>query len=313
MKIVVYGIGGVGGYFGGKLAQTNNHITFIARGRHLEAIKANGLHVKSIYGDFTAHPAMVTDSILEVDTPDLILLSVKSWQVIPVAKVLKAVVGKNTLVLPLQNGADNADKLLTVFERTNVLAGLCRIISFIAAPGKIHHKAFHPQVLFGELNNEKTVRVQAVKSVFDAAGFDNRIPGDIHTEIWRKFLFICTLSGIGGLTRAKVGVMRSDAYIRNLMVQTAQEIVAVANTKGIALTQTDIDKTFDAIAGQDPNTTASMQRDIMEGKPSELEDFNGYIVREGKKYGISVPVNEFIYRCLLPMENVARSPRKPEN
>ena len=307
MKIVVYGIGGVGGYFGGKLAQTDHHITFIARGEHLEAIQKNGLYIKSIYGDFMAKPDLATDDILEAASPDLILLAVKSWQVEAVAQHLKPIVGDNTLVLPLQNGADNADKLLKIFDRKNVLTGLCKIVSFIEGPGKIHHKGFHPQVIFGELNNQKTERLQAVKKVFDTALFDNKIPEDIHLEIWRKFLFITTISGIGALTRTDIGGIRSDNYIRALMLKTAAEIVAVANAKGIALSQTDIENTFKALDDQAPDNTASMQRDIMEGKPSELDNFNGYIVREGEKHHIPTPVNEFIYYCLLPMETKARS------
>ncbi len=311
MEIVVYGIGGVGGYFGGRLAQTDHRVTFIARGRHLNAIKENGLQVKSILGNFTVKPTAATDDILEVNTPDLVILAVKSWQLTTVAAQLKPIIGANTLVLPLQNGADNADKLANVLPEKNVLAGLCRIISFIEAPGKIHHKAFQPQILFGELNNEKTARLNAVKAVFDTAGFDNRIPDDIHLEIWRKFLFITTLSGIGGLTRVEMGSMRSDDYIRNLMLQTATEIMAVANAKGIAITPSDIEKVFAFIDQQAPDATASMQRDIMDGKPSELDNFNGYVVREGKKHNIPTPVNEFIYRCLLLMENKARNSNVP--
>ena len=306
MNIVIYGIGGVGGYFGGRLAQTNNHITFIARGTHLKAIRENGLIVKSICGDFTVKPTLATDNIAAVKNPDLIILAVKSWQLADVAEQLKPILAKHTMVLPLQNGADNADKLLKVLSRDNVLAGLCRIISFVEAPGKICHKAFDPEIVFGELNNERTDRVQAVKKVFDNAGFHNHIPEDIQLEIWRKFLFITTLSGIGGLTRAPIGVMRSDDYIRDLMLQTAAEITAVARAKGIALSQNDIKAAFKAIDRQAPDATSSTQRDIIDGKASELDNFNGYIVREGKKYGIPTPVNEFVYRCLLPMENSAR-------
>ncbi|MEM9685991.1 MAG: 2-dehydropantoate 2-reductase [Bacteroidota bacterium] len=307
MKIVVYGIGGVGGYFGGKLAQTDHHTTFIARGKHLETIKTNGLHVKSIDGDFVAQPAVATDNVLEVEHPDLILLAVKSWQLAAVAQHIKPVIMPKTMVLPLQNGAENTDTLLKILHKENVLVGLCRIFSFIAAPGEIYHKAAKPQVLFGEPDNRKTSRIQALKAIFDAAGFDNRIPEDIHLEVWRKFLFIATVSGIGALTRIPIGETRFDPYIRNLMLQTAEEIKAVANAKGISLTAADIETTFAFTDRQAPESTASMQRDIMEGKPSELESFNGYIVREGRKHGIPTPVNEYIYRCLLPMENKARA------
>lgn len=305
-KIVVYGIGGVGGYFGGKLVSGGFDVSFIARRAHLEAIQKHGLQVKSMYGDFIANPSLATDDISIVTEADLIILGVKSWQVEAVAKNVKPYLKDHASVLPLQNGADNADKLLSVLDKKNVLAGLCKIISYVESPGIINHVAFHPQVIFGEINNEKTERVKQINAIFDKAGFENHIAEDIHVAIWQKFLFIAMISGIGGLTRSVIGIMREDPAIRALMRSTANEIV-VANAKGISLTQADIENAFKAIDKQTYTTTASMQRDIMEGKPSELDNFNGYIVSEGKKLGIDTPVNAFIYSCLLPMEKKARN------
>jgi len=306
MKIIVIGAGGVGGYFGGKLAKAGFDVTFIVRGTHLDAIKNNGLQIKSIDGDFTIHPK-VTATIKDVKDPDLIILGVKSWQVLDVAQQLKPVLNKNTMVLPLQNGADNADKLVSILDKQNVLAGLSRIVSKIEAPGIINHFAFEPQINFGEYNNEKTERVKMVKAVFDKAGFKNSVSEDIHLDIWRKFLFIATISGIGALTRVVFGVMREDEAIRKMIHQTAIEIMNVANAKGINLTKKDIEIAIRAIDNTDYNTTASMQRDVMEGRPSELENFNGYIVKQGELLGVKTPVNSFIYQCLVPQENKARS------
>jgi len=305
MKIVVIGTGGVGGFFGGKIAKAGYDVTFIARGKHLEAIATKGLKVKSIEGDFTVYPKVI-DKIGEVKNPDLIILGVKSWQVIEVAKQIKPILMKETMVLPLQNGADNADKLLSVLPKENVLAGLSRIVSKIESPGIINHFAFVPQINFGEYDNKQTERIQKVKTVFDKAGFKNFISKDIHLDIWRKFLFIATISGIGALTRAVFGVMREDKAIRKMILETANEIKQIANAKGISLTESDIEISMQAIDNNDYNTTASMQRDMMEGRPSELENFNGYIVDQGKNLGISTPLNSFTYNCLLPQENNAR-------
>ena len=305
MKIVIIGAGGVGGFFGAKLVKVGFDVTFIVRGKHLDAIKTNGLQVKSIDGDFTVHPK-VTDKINEVKNPDLIILGVKSWQVREVALQIKPILTKETMVLPLQNGADNADKLLSVLPKENVLAGVSRIVSKIESPGIINHFAFVPQINIGEYDNKKTERIQKVKVAFDKAGFKNSISNDIHLDIWRKFLFIATISGIGALTRAVFGVMRQDKAIRKMILDTANEIKQIANTKGIGLTEKDIEITMQAIDNNDYNTTASMQRDMMEGRPSELENFNGYIVDQGKKLGISTPLNSFTYYCLLPQENKAR-------
>lgn len=306
MNIVVIGAGGVGGYFGGKLAKSGCDVTFIARGKHLEAIKNKGLQVKSILGDFTVYPK-VTDNMKDIKNPDLIILGVKSWQIMGIAEQLKAVISSKTMVLPLQNGADNADKLRSVLPEEHVLAGLCKIVSKVESPGVINHFTFEPEIVFGEYDNRKTERVQKIKSVFDKAGLKNRISEDIHLDIWKKFLFIGTISGIGALTRAVFGVMREHEGIRKIIFDTAKEMVAIANAKGVGLTLQDVEMIVNVIDSLDFNTTASMQRDIMEGKPSELENFNGYIVAQGKELGIETATNSFIYHCLMPQEAKARS------
>lgn len=305
MKIIVYGVGGVGGYFGGKLAQAGNDVTFIARGKHLEAIQENGLQVKSINGDFTVFPS-VTNDISTVSNPDLIILGVKSWQIPLIANSLKPIISENTLVLPLQNGADNTEKLLQVLDPKNVLAGLCRIVSKVEYPGIINHFAFEPEVVFAENDSKLTERVTKIKDIFDKAGFKNNISNDIHLDIWRKFLFITMVSGIGALTREVFGVLKGDESIRKIMIDSGVEIMKIANAKGICITQIDLDNSMKSFDNSGYNTTASMQRDMLEGKPSELENFNGYVVKEGLLLGIETLINSFIYHCLLPQENKAR-------
>ena len=305
MNIVVVGAGGVGGYFGGKLAHAGFDVTFIARGKTLQAIKLNGLKVKSVNGDFVVHPK-VTDDIKELKNSDLVILGVKSWQVEAIAKELKDVISKQTMILPLQNGADNADRLRNILPHENVLAGLCKIVSKIEAPGVINHFAFEPEIVFGEYDGKLTSRVKKVKSAFNKAGFKSTISENIQLDIWKKFLFITTISGIGAITRVVYGEIRKDDYLRQIMYQTANEIVAIANAKGVVLTNSDIEMTLKIIDNFNHGTTASMQRDFMAGRPSELENFNGYIVKQGKELHVLTPANSFIYHCLLPQERKAR-------
>ncbi|NDK18888.1 MAG: 2-dehydropantoate 2-reductase [Zetaproteobacteria bacterium] len=306
MKIVVVGAGGVGGYFGGRLAQAGFDLTFLLRDAQFEAIKQNGLQVKSIKGDFKVFPKVINDVKTLNNTPDLIILGIKSWQLIALAKQIKPIIGKNTLVLPLQNGADNADKLLTVLPRKNVLAGLCRIVSKVESPGIINHFDFEPEIIFGNLNNQITEPLKALKNAFDKAGIKNKLSENILTDIWIKFLFITTYSGIGALTRMPIGAVRAHAYLMNMMLETADEVLQIAQAKKIALTQQNVKNCISAIENLDYHSTASMQRDLMEGKPSELENFNGYIVKQGLELGIKTPINDFIYYCLLPQEQKAR-------
>ncbi|WP_417360704.1 ketopantoate reductase family protein [Galbibacter sp.] len=306
MNILIYGIGGIGGYFGGKLALTNHHVTFIARGKQLRAIQENGLKVKSILGDFHCTPNLVTDDPKQAPTPDLVIMGVKSWQLAQGAAQIATILGENSLVLPLQNGVDNPNKLIQHIDEKQVLCGFCNLISFIETPGVVCHFAFPPTLTFGELNNSKSSRIQEIDAVFKQADIKSIIPEDIHRELWKKFMFITTISAIGGLCRAPIGDLRESEYITQLMRSTAEEILSVAQAKDIDLRPSDIEKVFETITHLDGLSTASTQRDLMAGKPSELETFNGYIVKQAKQYGIPVPVNEMLYECLLPMERQAR-------
>ncbi len=307
MKILIYGIGGAGGYFGARMAKAGYEVTMIARGKHLEAIRENGLEIESINGNFKVFPKLATDNLKDIPQQDLVILGVKSWQIEEVASLLEPILGEETMVLPLQNGADNVEKLLRILPQKNVLAGLCKIVSFIESPGKIKHASFEPLITFGEIDNIMSPRIKKVQEIFHNSEITNNIPEDIQLEIWKKFLFIVTISGIGGLTRVPIGKIRESHYLFDLMQKTALEILALANAKNVALTHEHIKETFSIIEQQPPGTTASTQRDIMAGKPSELENFNGYIVNEGTRLGVPTPINRFIYECLLPMENEARN------
>lgn len=307
MHIVIIGTGGVGGYFGGKISKSGQKVTFLARGKHFEAIRKGGLRVKSIDEDFVTFPFLVTDIIDKIEKADLILICTKSWQVEEVSSMLKPILKKSTTVIPLQNGADNASKVASALGIEYVLGGLCKIYSKIESPGVISHFGYTPEIIFGELDKTITNRLQKVKKVFDKAGIKNKISKDIHVDIWSKFIFIATLSGLGGLTRATIGEMYKNPNIRDILEQTATEIYAIGLAKGVLLPQNLVAQIMDFISKQPYESTASTQRDIMQGKPSEIENFNGYIVKEGKRLGISTPINTFIYSCLQPMEAKSRN------
>ncbi|WP_282085488.1 ketopantoate reductase family protein [Aquimarina algiphila] len=307
MHIVVIGVGGVGGYFGGKIANSGQKVTLIARGKHLDAIRKNGLQVKSIDGNFVTHPFLVTDNIDTLEKADLVLICTKSWQVAEVAKLIMPILKENTVVIPLQNGADNAEKVCAVLDKKYVLGGLCRIYSKIEAPGVISHFGHSPEVVFGELDKSKTDRLQNIKEIFDKAGFKNTISEDIEVDIWSKFMFIATVSGLGALTRATIGEMYENPDVKELLEQTATEIYKIGTGKNVNLPKDLVDRIMVFISKQPYDSTASTQRDIIEGRPSELDNFNGFIVKEGIKLDISTPINGFTYRCLQPMEVKARS------
>lgn len=313
MHIVIYGTGGVGGYFGARLAQAGNDVTFIARGKHLEAIQKNGLQLKSLKGDYLVFPANATSNISEVTNIDLILVCVKTWQLkAAAAKEIKPVLNEKTMVISLLNGVNNAEVLISFIDKKHLLGGLCKVVSKIDGYGVINHISFEPTIVFGELDNVKTERSLSLEKLFLKAGITTKLAENIQIEIWSKFLFITTISGIGALTRATIGEMIASPEIKELMQKTADEIVAVAKAKGIYLSDVLVEQQFKIIESQPFNTTSSLQRDMMDGKPSELEAQNGTIVKMGMELGIPTPVNDFIYYCLLPQEKKARSPLTPE-
>ncbi len=309
MKIIIIGAGGVGGYFGAKLAAAGFDTSFLVRGKTLEAIQANGLQVKSILGDFHI-AARATDNYDIIKDADLIILSVKSWQIEKIALKFKPFLKADAMVLPLQNGADNADRLAEILGTERVLAGLCRIVAKIESPGIIDHFGYQPEILFGEIDNSESQRVTQIHETFNKAGFKNNISSDIQRDIWLKFLFIASISAMGALTRSVLGIMREDAFIREKILKTAEEIVTIGQALGIDINEDDIQNCFNIIDSIDYNTTMSLQRDMMEEKPSELENFNGYIVKKGLELDIETPVNDFIYYTLLPMEEKTRGDRK---
>lgn len=306
MNIVIYGTGGVGGYFGARLAQAGNNVNFIARGKHLEAIQKNGLQLKSINGDYLVNPANATSDISEVKNIDLVLICVKTWQLKETAEIIKPFLNENAMVISLLNGCENHKVLSSVLDKKNVLGGLCKVVSYIERSGVINHVAYEPTIVFGELNNKKTIRALRLEAVFSKARIKTVLAEDIEKEIWTKYLYITTVSALGALTRATHGEMLNSPYIKNMMWQTAEEILAIAKVKGINLPEDIIKKQFNVIESLPYETTASLQRDIMEGKPSELEAQNGTVVRLGKELGVLTPINDLIYYSLLPQENRAR-------
>ncbi len=305
MKILIIGAGGVGGYFGAQLARTGIDVRFLVRGAHKQAIEDQGLQIKSIKGNFTVHPS-VTEDMAAVTDSDLIILATKSWQLEALATQMKEYLSSKAAVLPLQNGADNADVLRAIIKPSQVLAGLCKIVSKIESPGVIHHFMYEPQIIFGEYDSTPSERTQQIKEFFDRSGIKNVISEDIQLDIWRKFLFIASVSGLAALTRVSFGALQNDPSLVDLLQKTASEIKAVANAKNIALSESDLKAAMDMFMSMGPETTASMQRDILEGKPSELDNFNGYIVREGRRLGVETPINNFTYQALLPQEKLAR-------
>jgi len=307
MRLAIFGSGGLGGYFGARLAHAGRDVVFIARGRNLSAMRANGLAVSSALGDFHLGAVEVTDDPASVGPVDVVLVGVKTWQVEEAAAAMRPLIGSETVVIPLQNGVEAPAQLASVLGAGPVLGGFCRAISFLDAPGRIRHVGVDPYLGFGELDNRRSARVERVLETLSGIDhFTAEVPADIHVGMWNKFTIISAISGVGAVTRMPIGLMRSVPQSRLMFEQALAEIVQVAHARDIALPTDTVPKLLEFTDTFPPEGTSSMQRDIMEGRPSELEAQNGAVVRLGREVGVPVPINEFIYHSLLPMELVAR-------
>ncbi len=306
MRIAIFGTGGVGGYFGGRLAQAGEDVTFIARGEHLFAIQTKGLKVDSLNGDFVIDPAKATDDVDEVGAVDLVIVGVKAWQVPEAARAMKAMVGSKTTVLPLQNGVDAVDQLTAELGTDHVIGGLCKIVSFVVGPGHIRHAGFVPSIVIGELDNQLTDRIKEIQRTFNHAGVETTIAADIQAALWMKFLFIASFSGVGAIANSPAGILRTDPELRGQILQAMEEIYALAHARNIKLPSNSIETAMAGVNALPEDATSSMQRDIAAGKASELESQNGAVVRMARESLVEVPTHEFIYEALKPLENKAR-------
>ncbi len=307
MRIAVFGTGGAGGYFGARLAAAGEDVAFIARGAHLAAMRAHGLRVESPRGDLHLVPVRASERAADVGPVDFVVCGVKAWQVADAAADMRPLMGAETAVLPLQNGVEAAPQLARVLGPEHVLGGAAWIAAQVAAPGLIRHVAVEPRLVFGELDGRRSARAESLREAFARAGERAEIAADIQAVLWAKLAFISTVSGVGAVTRAAVGETRALPETRALLVAALEECVAVARAHGVALAPDTVGGTLGYIDALPAHTTASLQRDVADGRPSELEAQNGAVARLGRERGVPTPTHDFLYAALLPQERRARA------
>jgi 2-dehydropantoate 2-reductase len=307
VRIAVFGTGAVGGYFGGRLAEAGEDVVFIARGDHLRALRREGLRVDSVAGDFVIRPATATDDPAEVGSADFVLVAVKTWQLPPAAKAMGPLVGSGTAVVPLLNGVEAPGVLAAALGDGPVLGGLCGLIAYRAEPGRILHAGADPWITFGELDGRRSDRVARLAEALEGArGVRVTVSEDIVAAMWEKFMFISAQGGIGAASRAPFGTFRAVAETRTLLRAAMEEVVAVARARGVALPPGVVERALALTDSMPGEGTSSMQRDIMAGRPSELEAWNGAVVRLGREAGVPTPVHQALYGVLRPQELRAR-------
>lgn len=306
MKILIMGTGGVGGYYGGLLAQSGNDVTFIARGDHLDAILQHGLKVKSVHGDFTVFPAKAARDPGEAGEVDLVLFSVKTYHTDEAARAIRPAVGPRTVVVSLQNGIDAAERIGRVIGREPMVGGVTWLSSAVEAPGVIRQTSQFRRIVLGELAGGLSEQVKSIHEVFGGMGITVELSEEIQKVLWTKLVFIAAISSAGSLTRLPLGDYRSIPETRTLLLRLMEEAKAVAQAQGVCLDEEVVPKWMEFIDSSPSGMKPSMQLDIEAGHRTELESMIGVISRKGRETGIATPATDFVYASLLPVELKAR-------
>ena len=293
------GAGGVGGYFGGRMAASGCDVTFIARGRHLEAIRMNGLRIDSRdSGDAIIDPANATDDPADVGVVDYVIVGVKLWDTEAAGRAILPMVGSDTTVLSLQNGVECDETLARIVGTEHLIGGVAFIASSIGEPGIIKHIGTMQRVVIGERAGGSSPRVDALHGVMLHAGITAEVSDDIERTIWEKFVFLVGLSATTTMLRTTLGPVREDPQGRKMLVNVMRETVAVGRAKGIDLAENYADDRL-AFADDLPvDMTSSMHHDLEAGNRLEVAWLSGAVVRFGREYGVPTPANQAVFEAL---------------
>jgi 2-dehydropantoate 2-reductase len=296
------GSGGVGGFYGAKLAEAGHDVVFVARGKHLEAIRANGLAIENLTdGQVTTTRAEVTDDPSTIGHADLVLFAVKMWDTETAADLVAPIVGAETAILSLQNGVIKDVILKARFGEKAVLGGVGYVATSIARPGVIGQTGQLQKITIGEYDGSATARVRTLVDSFAATGIEATASDDIERVLWEKYVFLVGLSAMTAVTRLPIGIIRSTAETRKLLHQVIAEAVAVGRARGVALPEHYARDRMDFVDTLPAAMKASMLHDLEVGKPLEVRWLSGGIVQLGQEAGVATPANDFILAALAPL------------
>jgi 2-dehydropantoate 2-reductase len=299
MKVLIFGSGGVGGYYGARLQEAGHEVAFVARGAHAAAMRSKGLRVQSALGDIQLQAKVVEAP----ERADYVLVAVKLWDTEAAAKAIAGVVDAQTTVLSLQNGVDKDDVLADAVGKDRVIGGTTHIGTVIGEPGVIIHTGKMAKVTLGEVSGGTSERVERLVQAFRDARVEVQVSDDMRRTTWEKFCFLTALSGLTSLTRKHIGMIREHPKTRELLADAVREAVMVGRAEGIPLLKGFEDRTiaqFDTLA---PTMMSSMSQDLLRGRRLELPWLSGAVVRRAAKHGIAVPAHRAIQAALVLYEN----------
>jgi 2-dehydropantoate 2-reductase len=298
MKIAVMGTGGVGGYFGARLAQAGCEVSFIARGSHFAAIREHGLKVESPLGDMHLSPVRITDDPRTLVPVDLVLFSVKLWDTEAAARSIASLFGPDTGIVSFQNGVQKDDILRGVFGEKAVMGGVGYIATAIARPGVIRHTGTLQRLVFGEYDGQPSLRAEALLAACRRAGIEAELSTDIRRQIWEKFVFLVGLSGTTATTRMPIGPVRENPRTRSFLRDLMREAVAVARAHGVTVPEDYAEKRLAFCDSLPPDMTSSLYHDLERGNPLEVQWLSGGVVQLGEQAGVPTPANRAVWDIL---------------
>lgn len=294
MRIAIMGTGGVGGYFGARLAQGGHEVAFVARGKQLDALRVDGLRVASPLGDVHLPEVVATDDPATLEPVDVVLFSVKLWDTEDAAGRVRPLLGEDTAVISFQNGVVKDDILRRVLGDRHVVGGACNIAATIEAPGVIRHSGTLAKLMFGEYDGERSPRVERFRAACGDGGIDAEASADIVRTIWEKFVFLVGLSGTTCMTRTPVGPIRANPRSRGFLRDVMDEVVCVARAEGVPLPEDFADDRLAFVDGLPDTMTSSMHHDLERGNRLEVPWLSGDVVERGRRLGVPTPANRAI-------------------
>jgi len=302
MKIVVVGAGGVGGYFGARLAAAGADVHFLARGAHLAAMRSRGLRIESPKGDLHLPQVAATDDPADVGPSDVVLFTVKLYDVDAALGLLPPLLGPDAIVIPLQNGVEAVSRLSGAVGAAHTAGGTTYITAVIAEPGVIRHTVMD-SLFFGEIDGRRSTRLERLLDACQHAGFRATLSDDINVDIWTKFVRLSVFSGITTVARSAIGPIVSDPDLFALLKDALHEAYAVARANRIAVPPALIQDVDRAYAMMSPDAKSSMLHDLERGRRLELPWLSGAVVRLGQELGVPTPTHRFIATVLKPFVN----------
>jgi 2-dehydropantoate 2-reductase len=304
LRIAVVGAGGVGGYFGGRLAAAGTDVSFIARGAHLDALRTRGLTIHSVKGDLHLPHVNATDEPAALGPVDIVFFTVKLYDAEAATGLLPPLIGPETAVIPLQNGVDGVDIVRRRVGREHTAGGTVYVAAVVAEPGVIRHAALD-HLIFGELDGARTDRLERLFEACRPAGFQTTLSSDVQVDIWTKFIRLSVFSGMTAVTRCPIGPIVADPDLFEMVRTGSRETMAVARARGVAVPDSLIDDVDRAYRTLPAHMKSSMLEDLERGRRLELPWLSGAVVRLGREAGVDTPTHRFIAAVLQPYVNGA--------